>query len=135
MKKHLRRWRQPLIIPRWILMLKYLCFIGLGGAVWSASSPSLDLTTGDGYTALWGIIVICSATLCFVGSMADRLEWMERWAVLLLSALLLGFAAAPIQLVLAGDHDRLAYSVIALTLSLLPTARAVMLIGRVGKSA
>ncbi len=135
MRKKLIRWREPVIIPRYILMVKYLCFVGVGVAVYVASSPSLDLTTGAGYTGLWGITVGLSSIGCLVGSMDVRLETVERWAVLVLAALLIGYACAPLQLVLSGDTNRLAYSTLAVTLAILPTARAVQLIRRVGAHA
>jgi hypothetical protein len=121
------------MIPRWVLVVKYFCFILVGLTVFAASSPSLDLTTIAGYTPIWGLAVILTGAGALIGSARPRLEPLERWSVLFLSALLLGYAAAPIQLVFGGDVDRAAYSVLALTLSLLPSARAWMLIRRTGQ--
>lgn len=125
--------RSPITIPRWVLTLKYFLFILIGVTVYLASSPSLDVTTWSGYTPFWSIAVMISGFVCMLASATPKLEVLERWSVLLLTALLVGYAFAPIQLVLAGDSDRATYSVLAITLSLLPGARAAMLIHRTGR--
>lgn len=133
MRKLIKWGQSPIMIPRWVLTLKYFLFVLIGVTVYVASSPSLDITTWSGYTPFWSIAVMISAFLCLVGSATPNLEVLERWAVLVLSALLIGYAFAPVSLVLAGDSDKATYSVLALCLSLLPGARAVMLIHRTGR--
>lgn len=125
--------RSPIVIPRWVLTLQYLLFVLIGVTVYVASAPALDVTTWNGYTPFWSVAVMASAFVCVVGSITPRWEVLERWAVIALAALFIGYAFAPLQLVLAGDHDRAAYSALAITLSLLPGARAVMLIARTGR--
>ncbi|MDN4616398.1 hypothetical protein P5G50_18275 [Leifsonia sp. F6_8S_P_1B] len=133
MRKFITWGRSPILIPRWVLTLKYVMFVFVGVTVYVASSPSLDITTWEGYTPFWSIALIVASLTCIIGSASPRLEVMERWAVLVLFALLIGYAVAPVQLVLAGDTDRAAYSILAITLSLLPGARAAMLIHRTGR--
>jgi len=123
-----------IVIPRWVLVVKYATFILIGITVYLASSPSLDITTSNGYTPLWSIAVTITASVSLIGSLRQRWERMEGWAVLCLAALLIGYAAAPLQLVVSGDHDRAAYSALALALSVLPSARAWMLIRRAGST-
>jgi len=133
MRRIIDKWRlNTIIIPRWVLTLKYVFFMFVGLTVYIASSPSLDITAGSGYTPIWALCLIAAAAASTVGSISDRLEVLERWSVLLLSALLIGYAMAPISLVFAGDHDKAAYSVLAITLSLLPIARTAQLIRRTG---
>lgn len=133
MRNLITRMRMPIEIPRWVLTLKYILFVFIGVTVFVTSSPSLDITTWDGYTPFWSIAVIVSSFASMVGSLSPTFEVLERWSVVTLSSLLIGYAAAPLKLVLEGDTDRAAYSVLALTLAVLPTARAAMLIHRTGR--
>ena len=133
MRKFITWSRSPIVIPRWVLTLKYFLFVCIGVTVYVASSPSLDITTWAGYTPFWSVALMVSGLICMIGSATPRLEVLERWAVLVLTALLVGYAFAPVTLVLAGDADRASYSVIAICLSLLPASRAVMLIHLAGR--
>jgi hypothetical protein len=131
--RSISRWGlAPIVIPRWVLVLKYACFIILGAVIFAASSPSLVHLAGDFWTGLFGLCIAAAAAGALIGSTHPRLEALERWCVLALSGLLLGYAIAPVSLVLAGDLDRATYSTIAVTLSLLPASRAWMLIRRTG---
>lgn len=133
MRKILERMRTPIVIPRWVLALKYFLFVLIGVTVFVSSSPSLDVTTWSGYTPFWSIAVMASSFAALIGSTREELEVLERWAVIALAALLIGYAAAPLQLVLAGDADRAAYSALAITLAVFPSAQAVRLILRTGR--
>ncbi len=131
--RHFRTWGfAPIMIPRWVLLLKYVCFTILGVVIFATTSPVLQHVAGDLWTALFGLCITAAAACALVGSLHTRLEALERWAVLALSGLLLGYAIAPVSLVLGGDLDRATYSTIAVTLSLLPASRAWMLIRRTG---
>lgn len=133
--RRISRWGlAPIVIPRWVLVLKYACFIILGAVIFAASSPALAHLAGDFWTALFGLCIAAAAAAALVGSTHARWEALEKWGVLALSGLLLGYAIAPVSLVLAGDLDRATYSTIAVTLSLLPASRAWMLIRRTGLS-
>ena len=124
--------REPIIIPRWVLTVKYAVFILLGVTVFIASSPAVDEVTPDWLTPIWGIGISVSAVIALVGSLTQRLEVLERWACAVLASLFLVFALAPIVLVIQGDEDRAMYSVIALGFALLPIARAAQLLSRTG---
>jgi len=129
----IRKWGlAPIVIPRWVLVAKYACFILLGGVIFAASSPTLQDVAGDFWTGLFGLCIATTAGGALIGSIRLRWEVLERWCVMVLSGLLLGYAIAPVSLVLAGDMDRATYSTIAVTLSLLPASRAWMLIRRTG---
>lgn len=122
MRNHLR---SPVIIPAWVLTLKYALFMCVGVAVYATASPSLEMAFDDWYTPAWSLAVCGAGLVAFVGSLVS--ERMERWGASGLFILMGIYTFAPIMLVLGGDTDRLAYSIIALTLSLLPYARAVQL--------
>jgi FtsH-binding integral membrane protein len=125
--------RTPLTVPRYVLTVKYALFIALGAAVGTASAPSsFEAITPDWYTPIWGALLALSALLALIGSLRESREALERWSVSAVASLLIGYAFAPIVLVLAGDSDRLAYSVVALTVAMVPVARAIQLLKRTG---
>jgi hypothetical protein len=119
--------RTPILIPRWVLALKYGLFILLGVAIWRTTSPSFVQVVGDWYTTAWSWCLIAAALVALVGSLSERTEKVERVGVSALACLLLAYAVAPLNLVLRGDPDRTATSVVALIVSLLPLARSLQL--------
>lgn len=121
----------PLVLPRWVLQVKYFGFIVFGAAVTWASSPTVEVVLGS-ETAVWAMAVSLSAIVCFWASFRESREPVERWSVVILASLMLVYALSPIAYVLAGDADRAAFSVIAFLLGGLPTARALMLLRWVG---
>lgn len=129
MREHIR---SPIVIPRWVLILKYALFVLMGLSVWWASAPAVDALTPDWYTPVWALGVTLSATVAVIGSARERWESLERLAAVALASLLIVYAVSPIVLVLEGDADRAAFSVVALVVCLMPAARAVQLIKRTG---
>lgn len=117
--------KAPIQIPRWVLAVKYALFTLLGAAVYATDPPSFESAYDAWYTPIWALLVCVAGVLAFAGSFASA--GIEKWGATALFVLMGVYAFAPIMLVIAGDMDRLAYSVIAVTLSLLPYARAVQL--------
>lgn len=129
----MRYQRTPLTVPRYVLTVKYALFIALGIAVGTASTPSsFEALTPDWYTPIWGAALSIAAFLALLGGLKESREPLERWSVSTVACLLIGYATAPIALVLAGDTNRLAYSIVALTVALAPAARAIQLLRRTG---
>lgn len=125
--------RPPLTVPRYLLSVKYAMFIALGVAVGvSTTNSAFSHLTPGWYTPAWGLALSIAAMLALMGSIRARWEVLERWSTMVLTSLLLGFAIAPIILVLQGDFDRLAGSVVALTVAIAPAARAAQLLRRTG---
>ncbi len=134
MARRIRLWDgSRLEVPRWVLTAVYLPVIVVGLFVWLASSPTFDLTVPEGFQAFWGIALSATALVATISSIRERFEVVERWAVMIMSSLLIGFACAPLQLVFGGDWDRATYSTIAIALSVIPTYRATSLIIRTGR--
>lgn len=133
-KHHLIQWSNaPIIVPRWMLTVKYAILVLLGVAISIATSPSLEAALGDWLTPFWGYGISLSAIVAAIGSANFAWEALERWASSALAILLLVYAFSPVWIILTeGDHDRLAYSVTALALSVIPTARAIYLLRRTG---
>lgn len=119
------RLRAPISIPAWVLTLKYALFMCIGAAVYTTAAPSLEQAFDEWYTPFWALAVCGCGLVAFIGSLAS--ERTEKWGASGLFILMGIYTFAPIMLVLGGDTNRLAYSIIAITLSLLPYARAVQL--------
>ena len=123
----------PIIVPRWMLTAKYLLLAILGVAVMYATSPSLEITGGDLLSPIWGALMMVASLVAAVGSVSPQSEVLERWSSSVVAILLVVYAFSPLLIILTtGDADRLAYSVTALALSGIPTARAWYLLKRTG---
>jgi hypothetical protein len=132
-KKLFKHWfQEPIIVPRWLLVLQYAFFMLLGVAIAVATHSTFSEVSPGSYTEVWAMGITASAAVAFIGSFHERWEAVERWAALTLCSLLIGYAIAPIELLLQGDSTRTAYSVLALMISLLPSTRVALLIKRTG---
>lgn len=121
-----------IIVPRWLLTVKYGMIMLIGLSVFINTAPSLTEVTGASATAVWGMALAATSTACMITSITPKWEVAERWCVLVLSSLLLGYAFAPIQLVINGDMDKATYSIIALTISLVACSRTWQLLRKTG---
>ena len=126
MKKKILRWsNHHIIIPRWLLVIKYGFFFIVGITILATSTPSFQaaINESDVINFVFGTGIAASSISCLVGCVNQKLEPAERYGLLLLVSLLLGFAVAPFLLVLDGLINHLVFSEIALLVSLLPLAR------------
>jgi hypothetical protein len=117
--------RSPIRIPAWLITAKYALFILIGLAVYATNPPAFERAYEEWYTPVWAIAVCIAGTVALTGSLVSTAA--EKWGASALFILMWVYAVAPIALVISGDTDRLAYSIIAVTLSLLPYARAIQL--------
>ena len=92
------------------------------------------LTTPEGYTSVWAVLLGSSAIVAAIGSTTDRWQALERWASLVLSALLLTYIGG-LNLVgfIEGDLDRRFIGAVALIAGILPITRFVYLAAQSGK--
>jgi len=132
-KTHLWGAGVALIVPRWLLTMLYAVMVLIGIFIALLYSPTFTEHTSDALTTVWGALMALSAGISALASLGDRGESLERWSVMLLSALLLAFAFIPIRLAVLGDLDVATYSCIAFALSLIPSARCVSLIITTGR--
>lgn len=124
----------PIILLRVALMAAYL--ISVYSSVWAfiAGIPVFRLTTPEGYTSFWAILLGTSAVLSAIGSITDRWQQLEKWASLALSALWLTYVGAMNGIGFGtGDADRQFLAAASLTLLVLPVARFVYLAAQTGK--
>ena len=131
-REKLREWAgedEPIILSRNFLTTKYVLLTLLGVAVSLATAPSLDeVMSSESYSSAWGVLLAIAGIVAAIGSRCKTFEAAEKIGATGLFALLTVYALSPILLVLQGDMDRLAYSVVAVTISLAPGARLIQLI-------
>lgn len=119
--------KAPVIIPRWALYLIDGLFIALGIVLAFSGSPSIDLSTPQGYLFPYGLAIAGAATLALVGAMIPRRVIPELLGVILLFALLTVYIASTIGPWAAGDQGRGALGIVVTIASLLPFIRIVTL--------
>lgn len=124
----------PVIVLRVALLIIYVLYVYAAGIAFIAGVPVFRLTTPEGYTAIWAILTAVAAVVAAVGSLTDRWQKIEKWATLVLSALLLAYIGG-LNLVgyVEGDLDRQFIGVIALIAGVLPITRFVYLAAQSGK--
>lgn len=130
-------WREPIIIPRWALVLAYLGFLALGVASAIVGVPSLQEATWRSYTLYWATGLAVFALFGALGALRAVWEAIEKWAAVGISAILSAYTFANLVMLLEPARHgftaaRFAFVVILLILNLLPMARALSLLRRTG---
>jgi hypothetical protein len=124
-------------VPRWFLTVLYAEFAILGVVSAVRGVPTLDLTTFQGYTTFWGAGVALAAGLSAVFSLRSVWEKWERWSVLVLAGLVVGYAWGAITLVTSGtpaeSSARIAFCIVLIIIGTLLTGRALQLLLRIGR--
>lgn len=127
MKQLVTRWGgDPIYIPRWVLTVKYALFAVLGVFAIILGLPTLDLTTFDGYTGIWGVWVTLTSIVAGFGSLSRTLEPYERWGSTALVSFLIVYT------IFAFALGRGTGAFIVLIITLLPGFRSVHLLTRTG---
>lgn len=124
----------PVIVLRVSLVATYLGYVYAAIIAFMVGVPVFDLTTPPGWTPVWAVLLGISAMLSAVGSVTDRWQRLERWATLVLSALLLAYVGG-LNIVgyIERDLDRLFVGAVAGVAAILPVARFVYLAAQSGK--
>ena len=125
--------QNAILVPRWLLTVKYALFAVLGVTVFWTTAPAFVIVTGREYASWWAVALTIVAIVCLVTSLRPQWEPVETWAVSILTCLLAAYAAAPVALALAGDENRAAFSIIVITVTMLPALRAFALLRKVGR--
>lgn len=134
-KSRLAIWAwSPIIVLRVALVITYVCYVYASVIAFIAGIPIFRLTAPEGYTHVWAALLGVSAIVAAIGSTTDRWQALERWASLVLSALLLAYIGG-LNLVglVEGDLDRQFIGAIALIAGILPVTRFVYLAAQSGK--
>lgn len=121
------------MIPRGVLSAKYIVFVALGLSVYVAASPSVNDISPDWFTPIWGLCIAAPALVAAFATFSEKWETLEFWALAVLVPCLVAYPIAGITAVLEGDKDRLAFSIIAIVVCILPGWRLWMLVRELGK--
>jgi len=124
--KHLRL--EPIIVPRWMLIIKYSLFAILGLILARSGSPSIEQQTGNTSLLTYGLLISAASLIAVVGCVT--IEWVEMIGTLGLWILLLVYVGA----VAGRAVDNLgvqAISIVVLTVSMLPAFRGFAILIRV----
>jgi hypothetical protein len=124
----------PVIVLRVALVATYLGYVYSGIIAFMVGVPVFDLTTPPGWTPIWAALLTISALVSAVGSVSDRWQKIERWASLLLAALLLAYVGG-LNIVgyIEHDLDRLFVGGVAFVAAILPVTRFIYLAAQSGK--
>lgn len=130
------RWgRDPIVVPRWMLTVKYVGFVVLGAVSARAGAPSLERTTWDGYVAGWSMLLVAASLAAAIGSTRHKWEALEKWSGLCVASLMTAYAASAVYLALTDGPEaflRWAFAVVLTMVTMLPWVRAVSLLRRTG---
>lgn len=124
----------PVIMLRVALVATYLAYIYAAVIALIAGVPILDFSNLPGYLPVWATLLGLSAMIAAIGSLTDRWQRYERWATLLLSALLFAYVGGlNIAAWVEQDLSRQFVGGIAFIAAILPVARYVYLAAQSGK--
>lgn len=124
----------PIIVLRIALVATYILYVYASVIAFLAGIPVFTLTTPEGYTSVWAILLGATAVVAAIGSITDRWQKVEKWATMVMSGLLLGYIGG-LNLVgfVEQDLDRQFVGAIALIAGVLPLTRFVYLAAQSGK--
>lgn len=124
----------PVIVLRIALVGVYLGFVYASVIAFLAGVPVFRLTAPEGYTSVWALLLGTSAVLSAVGSISDQWQQLEKWASLVLSAMMLAYVGGLNGVgFVEGDLDRQFVGAIAFIAFILPAVRFVYLAAQSGK--
>ncbi|MEU4016171.1 hypothetical protein AB0E56_13010 [Microbacterium sp. NPDC028030] len=124
----------PVIVLRVALVGVYLGFVYASVIAFIAGVPVFRLTAPEGYTSVWAVLLGTSSVLAAVGSITDRWQQLEKWASLVLSAMMLAYVGGLNGVgFVEGDLDRQFVGAIAFIAFILPAVRFVYLAAQSGK--
>lgn len=124
----------PVVVLRIALVAVYLGYVYASVIAFLAGVPVFRLTAPEGYTSVWAVILGTSAVLSAIGSVTDRWQQLEKWASLVLSAMMLAYVGGLNGVgFVEGDLDRQFVGAIAFIAFILPAVRFVYLAAQSGK--
>lgn len=119
-------WNAPIAVPRWAFTVMYVLFIIIGSGLLVAGSIPLDEISGPIPRIVWAGVVVASSLVAALGSVAPRMEPLERWSSVVLTLAFIFYA------VVALSTGRSGGVLIVLLAVILPGSRALSLLPRTG---
>jgi hypothetical protein len=74
------RLQEPIVIPRWMLLVFYLFLVALATATVIRGSATLDLTQPQSYQPIWAAAVGSGSLLAAIATVFRVLAGLEKWA-------------------------------------------------------
>ena len=128
MKQQMERWRkEPIVVPRWALVLMYSGFIVLGVVGALAGIPTIDDTTDQSWVTWYSLGIISCSAVALAGASSEKLETVETIGSLLLFCLLTSYSGGAVALAGGGDFDRAAFGVVLCMMTFAPALRGLSL--------
>lgn len=118
------RLKDPISIPRWMLLGFYLFLVVLATATVIRGSATLDLTQPESYQPIWAAAVGGGALVAAVATLLRVLAGLEKWAAAWCAGWL-GFLAYQAVTIANGSGW-----LIVIFFALIPTVRAIALFGK-----
>lgn len=124
----------PVIVLRIALAATYIGWAASAVIAFLSGVPIFNLATPPGWTSIWAVLLGGSAIIAAVGSISDRWQALERWASLVLSAMILAYVGG-LNIVGYIDHDlnRQFAGAVATVAAILPITRFIYLAAQSGK--
>lgn len=124
----------PIIVLRVALLITYGLYVYFAVISFIAGVPVFNLTTPEGYTPVWAVLLGIAALIAAIGSIADRWNHWERWASLVVSSLMLTYVGSLNAIAfIAGDVTRQAVGGAVAIGLVLPMCRFFWLASQAGK--
>lgn len=127
----------PVIVLRIALVAVYFGYLYSSITAFIAGIPLFDLLGFmEGYTSVWAVLLFLSALFCFIAAFSNKFERLEKWASLVLMAVMAGYVIG-MNLVAYGEGDvkRMFVGGIAFIAWVLPATRFGYLAAQTGKVA
>lgn len=118
------RLKDPIYIPRWMLLGFYLFLVALATATVIRGSATLDLTQPDSYTPIWAAAVGSGALVAALATMFRLVAGLEKWAAAWCAGWLWFLAYQAVTIANGAGW------LIVILFALIPTVRAIALFGK-----
>lgn len=124
----------PVIVLRIALVITYLLYVYFAVISFIAGVPVFALTTPEGYTSVWAVLLGVSAAVACIGSISDHWSRIELAGAIGISVLMLAYVGG-LNIVGFASHDinRQAVGGSTAIAFVLPMVRLIYLAAQVGK--
>jgi hypothetical protein len=124
----------PVIVLRFAVVSTYLGLVYASVIAFIAGVPIFELTTPQGWQPVWAVTLGTSAVIASIGSLSDKWQKLEMFAVAVVGAMMLAYVGGlNLRGFVDGDLDRQFIGVIAFIAAILPWTRFIYLAAQMGK--
>lgn len=129
--------REPIVIPRWLLVALYVGFFALGIASTIVGVPALEHATWRSYTIGWAAALTTTSIFAAIGALRPEAETVEKWGAVGVTSIISAYTVSAIIIALYPAHygvaaSRWALAIMLIIMTMLPACRAWSLLRRTG---